>query len=110
MIVGEYKGGTGPRSRAGDTLKMKCYVNSTFPSANVTWFVNGKMVRDISALRNKSTYANSIVCDAVVPIIVLLKKMANSLNKLSTAGRLLAVATIRPSKSESVCRRQTFPK
>ena len=47
VIVGEYKGGTGPRSRAGDTLKMKCYVNSTFPSANVTWFVNGKMVRDI---------------------------------------------------------------
>merc|ERR1712038_272517 len=29
VIVGEYKGGTGPRSRAGDTLKMKCYVNST---------------------------------------------------------------------------------
>lgn len=44
VIVGEYKGGTSPRSRAGDTLKMKCYVNSTFPSANVTWFVNGKMV------------------------------------------------------------------
>ena len=38
-------GKRGLHVRVGDTLKMKCYVNSTFPSANVTWFVNGKMVR-----------------------------------------------------------------
>ena len=39
------RGKGGLHVRVGDTLKMKCYVNSTFPSANVTWFVNGKMVR-----------------------------------------------------------------
>ena len=33
-----------PRYRVGDTLSMTCYVNNTFPAANLTWFVNGKRV------------------------------------------------------------------
>ena len=35
------------RHRVGDTLKMDCYINNTFPSANITWFINGKMVRTV---------------------------------------------------------------
>lgn len=33
-----------PRYRIGDTLQMTCYVNETFPSANITWFITGKRV------------------------------------------------------------------
>ena len=34
------------RHRVGDTLQMTCYINNTFPAANLTWFVTGKMVRE----------------------------------------------------------------
>ena len=33
-----------PRHRVGDKLHMTCYINNTFPAANLTWFVAGKMV------------------------------------------------------------------
>ena len=33
------------RHRVGDTLQMTCYINNTFPAANLTWFVTGKRVR-----------------------------------------------------------------
>ena len=33
-----------PRYRVGDTLSMTCFVNNTFPAANLTWFINGKRV------------------------------------------------------------------
>lgn len=36
------------RFRIGDTLKMTCILKETFPSANMTWFVSGKMVRSYS--------------------------------------------------------------
>jgi len=32
------------RHRVGDTLSMTCYINNTFPAANLTWFVTGKRV------------------------------------------------------------------
>ena len=35
------------RHRVGDTLQMTCYINNTFPAANLTWFVTGKRVRRI---------------------------------------------------------------
>lgn len=31
--------------RVGDQLQATCYINNTYPAANLTWFVNGKMVR-----------------------------------------------------------------
>ena len=34
-----------PRYRVGDTLSMTCYVNNTFPAANLTWYINGKRVK-----------------------------------------------------------------
>ena len=33
-----------PRHRVGDKLHMTCYINNTFPAANLTWFVAGKTV------------------------------------------------------------------
>ena len=32
------------RHRVGDTLQMTCFINNTFPEANLTWFVSGKIV------------------------------------------------------------------
>jgi len=37
------------RHRVGDTLQMTCYINNTFPAANLTWFVTGKRVGENSA-------------------------------------------------------------
>ena len=49
-----------PRYRVGDTLSMTCYVNNTFPAANLTWFVNGKRV--ITTLKFNS-FRHRINCD-----------------------------------------------
>ena len=29
------------RYRVGETLDMQCFINNTYPSANITWFING---------------------------------------------------------------------
>lgn len=33
------------RYQIGDSLEMDCFINSTFPSANITWFINNEMVK-----------------------------------------------------------------
>jgi hypothetical protein len=33
-----------PRYRVGETLEMQCFINNTYPAANITWFINGMAV------------------------------------------------------------------
>lgn len=42
-----------PRYRVGDTLGMTCYVNNTFPAANLTWFINGKRIEKHSVAKHE---------------------------------------------------------
>jgi hypothetical protein len=34
------------RYRVGETLEMQCFINNTYPAANITWFINGMAVRN----------------------------------------------------------------
>ncbi len=36
--------GLKPRYRVGETLEMSCYINNTYPAANISWYINGVTV------------------------------------------------------------------
>ena len=47
-----------PRHRVGDKLHMTCYINNTFPAANLTWFVAGKTVIILSLFEDIHSILN----------------------------------------------------